>query len=133
MLCPPECCEVMSRQYFLHHRSLATGYAGHLNSSLLAEAITSCLEELSEPLVTGQLSGDLLAHLSAVSVGSVKMYVVKCLLEQLPELQYGMLLVPAAAARLATQLKQQSTTLLPTWQSKLLCLRPWHYVQNSEC
>ena len=76
----------------LEHGCL-TGYAGHLNSSLLAEAITSCLEELSEPLVTAQLSGDLLAHLSAVSVGSVKMYVVKCLLEQLPELHYGKLLL----------------------------------------
>ena len=64
-------------------------YTGHINSSLLAEAITSCLEELSEPLVTSQLSGDLLAHLSAVSEGSVKMYVVKCLLEQLPEQHHG--------------------------------------------
>lgn len=64
-------------------------YTGQINSSLLAEAITSCLEELSEPLVTSQLSGDLLAHLSAVSEGSVKMYVVKCLMEQLPEQHHG--------------------------------------------
>lgn len=39
--------------------------------------------------MTSQLSGDLLAHLSAVSEGSVKMYVVKCLLEQLPEQHHG--------------------------------------------
>lgn len=79
--------------------SVATAdYTGHINSSLLAEAITSCLEELSQPLVTSQLSGVLLAHLSAVSEGSVKMYVVKCLLEQLPGQHHGRHMEPICPA-----------------------------------
>ena len=60
-----------------------------LTSSLLAELIVTCLEELTEPLVTSQLSGDLLTHLRAASEGNVKLYVVKCLLEELPDQQHG--------------------------------------------
>ena len=60
-----------------------------LTSSLLAELIITCLKELSEPLVTSKLSGDLLTHLRAASEGHVKLYVVKCLLEELPEQQHG--------------------------------------------
>ena len=60
-----------------------------LTSSLLAELIVTCLKDLSEPLVTSKLSGDLLTHLRAASEGHVKLYVVKCLLEELPEQQHG--------------------------------------------
>lgn len=60
-----------------------------LTSSLLAELIVTCLKELSEPLVTSKLSGDLLTHLRAASEGHVKLYVVKCLLEELPDQQHG--------------------------------------------
>ena len=51
-----------------------------LTSSLLAELIVTCLRGLS---------GDLLTHLRAASEGHVKLYVVKCLLEEMPEQQYG--------------------------------------------
>ena len=61
-----------------------------LTSSLLAELIVTCLKDLSEPLVTSKLSGDLLTHLRAASEGHVKLYVVKCLLEELPDQQHGM-------------------------------------------
>lgn len=50
----------------------------------------TCLRGLSEPVVTSKLSGDLLTHLRAASEGHVKLYVVKCLLEEMPEQQYGM-------------------------------------------
>lgn len=60
-----------------------------LTSSLLAELIVTCLRDLSEPVVTSKLSGDLLTHLRAASEGHVKLYVVKCLLEDMPEQQYG--------------------------------------------
>ena len=60
-----------------------------LTSSLLAELIVTCLRGLSEPVVTSKLSGDLLTHLRAASEGHVKLYVVKCLLEEMPEQQYG--------------------------------------------
>ncbi|KAA6425287.1 MAG: hypothetical protein FRX49_04781 [Trebouxia sp. A1-2] len=59
-----------------------------LTSSLLAELIVTCLKDLSEPLVTSKLSGDLLTHLRAASEGHVKLYVVKCLLEELPDQQH---------------------------------------------
>lgn len=49
----------------------------------------TCLRGLSEPVVTSKLSGDLLTHLRAASEGHVKLYVVKCLLEEMPEQQYG--------------------------------------------
>ena len=60
-----------------------------LTSSLLAELIVTCLRGLSEPVVTSKLSGDLLTHLRAASEGQVKLYVVKCLIEEMPEQQYG--------------------------------------------
>ncbi|KAL0019924.1 hypothetical protein WJX77_010272 [Trebouxia sp. C0004] len=59
-----------------------------LTSSLLAELIVTCLKDMSEPLVTSKLSGDLLTHLRAASEGHVKLYVVKCLLEELPDQQH---------------------------------------------
>lgn len=86
------CAVVHSQCTFVHAEIPETV---RLTSSLLAELIVACLRGLSEPVVTSKLSGDLLTHLRAASEGHVKLYVVKCLLEEMPEKQYGKLPNPS--------------------------------------